>query len=337
MDELTPDYFNDVSPWEKLLSLKIDIGDFIMPLVFQGKIERIIWVFPSWEKYCKDYKETFNVGNVKGTSRFSCDSGHFIFSGEAGIRTKLDNRQRVQVEFTSLENLKSIDIVPENTLLDIDLDFFSTHNPALLYLSDEFNKTIPYLQKLVEPLRFENLCITKEDMSEEETGFYSNHEESYNLYVQYGYLDYIYKKAFPNKKRPISDEKSLEEIKPLIEKWCYKYPLSAFYELKHFLDERVHHPLSNKTFTRNYKPKLINILQYCVTFPHHKSSRSDILKFIKRVTKYLQEKFTTPPAYTTISMSKSDEHTPSDQVDFILNEIYIMIYKIFIVDLVDKQ
>ena len=119
------------------------IADWIIPLIYGGHLNRIIWVKPPWSDQIKNGKYKFSVGstikynkdgNNNGIERLhvSCNEPYWKDESVFMIESKLNNKQSVQLDVLSLP-FKQDTIISKTTwsnyVLDVCLDYFATDNP----------------------------------------------------------------------------------------------------------------------------------------------------------------------------------------------------------------
>jgi hypothetical protein len=325
IDKINSEDFRDVPPWTKLKNRGIEIGNFLMPLVYAGAIDRIVWIKPKWEEYSADVTEEFDVGNVEGTdSDFSSNSGNLLF----GSRThdhKLVNTTRVRLHVYGIDSseLVSLNFDPKTTLLDIDLDYFSTTNPAVTKLEQEFNIPTETVLRLARPYGFLNLCMKIEDMPSDLLEMYKLYDKpSYEQILKAHFLKRHLTRFFPTFTRSVSDELFLERSAAAQKYWCHENPKETFLFTKHFLDLAVLHKIENPDPETQEDPIVNDLLAYSALFPTEILNKTQIMFKMKEVQIFLKEKLSVVPRLTTIVMSESDGHTPSKLVDFLVETMY---------------
>ncbi|XP_056635696.1 UPF0489 protein C5orf22 homolog [Diorhabda sublineata] len=133
---------DDVFHKEKLYK-SLDIANWIMPAVYAGHFDHVIWIKPPWAHQIEDSSQSFNIGKdkVEGTIRLDCKETYFLSECLYSNLRDLENVKTVKLDvFTlgnTLQNLSddlnklrsSISKSDARVVLDIDLDFFSTGNP----------------------------------------------------------------------------------------------------------------------------------------------------------------------------------------------------------------
>ncbi|KAF7257643.1 hypothetical protein EG68_05815 [Paragonimus skrjabini miyazakii] len=127
---------------QKLIE-KISIEDWIIPLIFAGHVDHVIWLHPTWSGQLCDRKPTcYTVGEDKETKRLGVDIPEPYFYNEAVFCSEEDMNSPVKfgltvspVHETNTLCKMCTDVVcvllNQPFILDIDLDVFSTQNPLL--------------------------------------------------------------------------------------------------------------------------------------------------------------------------------------------------------------
>lgn len=121
----------------------LDIANWIMPAVYAGHFDHVVWIKPPWAHQIEDSSQSFNIGKdkVEGTIRLDCKETYFLSECLYTNLKDLVNVKPVQLDVLTLGNklqnssddlnkLRSwISKSDAHIVLDIDLDFFSTGNP----------------------------------------------------------------------------------------------------------------------------------------------------------------------------------------------------------------
>jgi hypothetical protein len=315
----------------KLVS--IEIQNFISPFITSGIIERVIWILPTFEEFYFPYSAKIDFGINPKTKKIESNSDHFMFSSNPNVTlTNITTVRRkfffkifhkIQLEIFSLKDeflTKKLNITPENTLLNIDLDYFSVTSPQFKSLSEEFSKeTVLRLINLFHP---KNYCF-KHDTFKRILGkyeFIASHETS-ALYGNFQKLSEIYLN------RPLVKhfefENVLKDSKNLKLFWCSKeFSFESLLEELHEMRE----------YAQDY-PDFYDDFFLIMSSPLHFSSYDEIMSSVKVLKTYLSTNGFGPeklPLITTIAKSLTDGHSQHRKYQFILNQVMDMIYDLFV-------
>uniref|UniRef100_A0A1B0CZE7 Uncharacterized protein n=1 Tax=Phlebotomus papatasi TaxID=29031 RepID=A0A1B0CZE7_PHLPP len=123
---------------ETLLS-SLSIENWIIPTCFAGHVSRIFWVRQEWASQIPPGRHDFVVGeNPSGKIRVNSELEYFISEGSFTPTERLKCQKNVEFHVGTTKDILLSDTKPNTFILDIDLDYFSTHNP-FLKLHEEVN------------------------------------------------------------------------------------------------------------------------------------------------------------------------------------------------------
>ncbi|KAG5445221.1 UPF0489 protein C5orf22, variant 3 [Clonorchis sinensis] len=120
---------------------KTSIEDWIIPMIYAGHIDHVIWLHPHWSnQLCNRRPTCYTVGEDKETKRLGLDIPEPYFYDDGVFCSEEDMNTRVKFGLTvaSVHETNTLckvctDIVcvllNQPFILDIDLDVFSTQNP----------------------------------------------------------------------------------------------------------------------------------------------------------------------------------------------------------------
>lgn len=305
---------------EKLLNA-LSIENWLMPVVYAGHLDQLIWIKPEWANQIDDGDFSFRIGDSGGNIR--CDSSleYFLSEGTYQPRCELNNQRHIKLRVFTLnesllngqnsevrrcEFLDCVDDANEHFILDIDLDFFSTANPFKKALHQNVYERLKQLFK-------RDFFDHRFDLSatEDELNAFTNERTNY-----LNSLEMIFRQLEQN-----VDESDLEIPNAL---QGYKTEI-----LKLVCDVKMYH--SNDIERGNIG--WMTIFDAGCTFdsnelPHHISTEDEIQKLISIFKRFLQV-FLYTPSIITISRSSDDDYCPIEQVDFIQQLVFDTIYEVY--------
>lgn len=122
---------------ERLLSA-LSIENWIMPACYAGHFDRIVWCKPPWAKQMPVGEQRFSIGDYAGVIGVSCALEYFVSEGSYRPVADMEHTRPVLLHTIEVPVAGDVDyetvssvLGDSNFVLDIDLDFFSTHNPFL--------------------------------------------------------------------------------------------------------------------------------------------------------------------------------------------------------------
>ncbi|CAO1349286.1 unnamed protein product [Diamesa tonsa] len=279
---------------ELLESLSIE--NWIIPTLFAGHLNEVQWVRPPWAKQIPDGQHTFFVGDYNDRIHVSSTLDYFLTDGCYQRQDKLQNKKKVTIHVSEMNEIISNELLDDDEnkhwILDIDLDYFSTHNPFLnIYPKAETYEKLRKLyslEKNYDPTNLDSVDAYVSNRNKQLDFF----ETLFGHMAQFGNLD--------NFK---CDDKTLEDkytlATELIDCLCYHY---SIYEIDWFI-------VNDAGCTTD---------DLEVELPHHESTTEEFTDMIKKFEKFLKS-LKKPPTVITIARSSLDDYTPVDQVDIIQN------------------
>lgn len=112
----------------------IDIASFQLAAARAGLVRRVLWLRPAWADQITDGEHRFRLGTGPGDSlRVDSPLDYYVLNDAYRATSDLRDAVDVELRVLVLEPESDERLVPEGTpfILDIDLDIFSTRNPAV--------------------------------------------------------------------------------------------------------------------------------------------------------------------------------------------------------------
>ena len=279
---------------ELLESLSIE--NWIIPTLFAGHLNEVQWVRPPWANQMPDGQHTFFVGEYNDRIHVNSVLDYFLTDGCYQRKDKLQNKKEVTIHVSEMNDIISNELLnhdeDKHWILDIDLDYFSTHNPFLnIYpKADAYEKLrkLYYINKNYDPTNLDSVDEYVSNRNKELDFF----EKLFGHMAQCGNLE-----NFKCEDKTLEDKFNLAT--ELIDCLCYHY---SIYEIDWFI-------VNDAGCTTDDQD---------VELPHHESTIAEITEMIKKFEKYLKS-LKKPPTVITIARSSLDDYTPVDQVDIIQN------------------
>ncbi|KAK9881783.1 hypothetical protein WA026_017301 [Henosepilachna vigintioctopunctata] len=281
-----------------------DIENWIMPNCYTGILHHLVWVKPPWANQIKGTHQKIYIGKCKSTSlmRLECKENYYVSEELFMLRKDMEAIRPITLDCLTLgsrlvdaeddiQQMKQISesISKSSTILDIDLDFFSTTNP-FLGLYDKADLYV-HLQSL---FRF------NPPKSDSDVDILASQQERI---AQLGELETLFNHLNEHNSLPILEGQTpsarYTEVASLVE------ALREFYD-----DDEIDWML---------------ILDGGCTIddrglPHNISTMEELDVMFKSFENFL-DIFSEAPRIITISRSSSDEYTPPDQVEYIQSKV----------------
>ncbi|KER32556.1 LOW QUALITY PROTEIN: hypothetical protein T265_12793 [Opisthorchis viverrini] len=149
---------------------KTSIEDWIIPMIYAGHVDHVIWLHPHWSnQLCNRRPTCYTVGEDKETKRLGLDIPESYFYDDGVFCSEEDMNTRVKFGLTvaSVHETNTLckvctDIVcvllNQPFILDIDLDVFSTQNP-FMELIDHLYASPPSLSIPLSPREINNPAV----------------------------------------------------------------------------------------------------------------------------------------------------------------------------------
>lgn len=285
----------------------ISIENWLMPTVFAGHVDRIVWIKPDWANQMPKGKFQFHVGEHEGSIRTDSTLEYFVSEGCYQPEEQLENKKSLTLQVCAIEEYKVSDDDGLNSgfILDVDLDYFSTHNPFL-----KIYEKVSLYDKLKEIFISPELADTTEnDLAKLQRIAKDREEKLEFLETMFLYLE---------------EEGSLKHF--LVD---YQKEISEEYTQ---LLEKVSNLV--KVLNKEYAEEEIDWSMIydagctcdVTDLPHHESTREEIQSLVEKFESFLTH-LPAPPTVITMSRSSEDDYTPADQVEQIQELVMMALQK----------
>ena len=138
----------------------VTIDSFQLAAFKAGVIDRVVWVRPEWARQIPDGDYRFVIGDdPAGKLRVTSTLDYYVMTGVWIQRNQLHNGRTVSLGVSTAAGLQR-SALSGPVILDIDLDYFSTRNPA----ADEMRQAgidEETIQKLYAIFALENLNMSR--------------------------------------------------------------------------------------------------------------------------------------------------------------------------------
>ena len=278
----------------------LSIENWILPAVYSGHINKIVWVKPNWSTQIKCGKYDLIIGkNALGTLSCNCKESYFLSDNLYVHEDNLVNQKDFSLYVCDFDELLSetkdqylADLLDycgdsKNLILDIDLDFFSTIDPFKLMFKLDTDYSL-----------FKQVYTTKMQPMLDDQDF------------QFEYNRFLVDK---NKKlRQIWDYLSNDDLDVQVTQSDLKF----YFDLEN-LKNIIQTNKLDKEILHSYGAGLDEH-----SLPHHISSRQELTLMFEQMLKFFQIYLATnKPGVVTLARSSLDDYCPVDQVDFIQEEM----------------
>lgn len=277
---------------EELLEA-LSIENWIMPMAYAGHVTTLIWIKPLWANQIPNGNYEFHVGHNGGVIRTSSCLDYFLSEGSCCAEESLSNSKLIKLYVRTLgDDMDDFDVPLDesgNIILDIDLDFFSTHNPFRNVYENA--KIFDHLKHI-----FKYRAANRDDLD------FEIYEKSRIRENQLNYLESIFK--------------HLEEFGNL-DDWKWR---KSDDNLKLHMENLIKDLKDNYTEINWMLVNDAGCTYDLVELPHHESSDDTISKMMHQFEKLLIH-IKKPPTIVTISRSTEDDYCPKTQVENIQNDV----------------
>ncbi|XP_059622436.1 UPF0489 protein C5orf22 homolog [Phlebotomus argentipes] len=284
---------------EKLLP-SLSIENWIMPTCFAGHVSRIFWIRQDWAQQIPPGRHDFTVGEHNGHIHVDSELEYFISEGSFAPIECLKSQKSIELHVGTVEEILCGDVRPENFILDIDLDYFSTHNPFLnlhseVNLYERLREIYSYTLDKTDLVTTVDRRVAQLDFLE---GIFMHLQQSGNL------------EDFPAKDHPL-----FEPVKRLSDDISEKCTSSAT------IDWEIIHSAGCTLDTTQ--------------LPHHEATDAELRDSLATLKSFLM--CHPPPTIITISRSTDDDYCPAHQVEDIQTALLDTLRDIYSESLAEPQ
>lgn len=273
----------------------ISIENWMMPTVFAGHVERIVWIKPDWANQMPKGKFQFHVGEHEGSIRTDSTLEYFVSEGCYQPEDQLENKKSLTLQVCAIEEYKVSDDdgLKDGYILDIDLDYFSTHNPFL-----KIYEKVGLYDKLKEIFISPELADTTENDLAKLQRIAKDREEK----LEFLESMFLYLEEVGNLKHFLVDyqQEISEEYSQLLEKVSNLVTILK----KEYAEEEIDWSM---IYDAGCTCDVTDL-------PHHESSREEIQSLVQQLESFLAL-LPAPPTVITMSRSSEDDYTPAHQVE----------------------
>lgn len=328
----------------------VSIENWLMPAVYAGHFDRLVWIKPEWAHQIENGDYRFSIGDHSGFIR--CDSTLEYFLGEGTYRPHYDlcNPKLVDLRVTTLHTTandkdavradddrqvakyhedddglekKRLESILNETdddetyVLDIDLDFFSTHNPFLACIGngDTNNDVYVMIKKLFKGKFFEEKFSASSDPDVVMAFIERRLRHLDDLECVFAHLN---------------DGNNIENMKS---------PPESLHSMWQGIDELVKIIQEENKCANEAIDWMLYYYAGCTfdssELPHHESSHLEIDRLIDAFKEFLRQ-LKRLPTIITISRSSEDDYCPAHQVEQIQKAVLVALSEVLGDRLTDK-
>lgn len=281
----------------------VSIENWIMPAVYAGHLNDLVWMKPFWARQMPDGDHDFTIGDHDGLIRVDSKLEYFVSEGSFQAEKQLNNKTKVHLKVFTLDEsitqstsigdtFKNMSQNDCHFILDIDLDFFSTRNP----FKRIFDRGTIFQE--LKSIYYMEMCDTTTsadddilEWSVKRLEHLRNLEEFFMYLNRHGSLE------------GYQGPKGIQQIYPDLLKLVENMR-------KHYKEEEIDWELVNNAGCTFDSTEL----------PDHESSDAEIKALIEYFVIFL-EKLKAKPTIITISRSSEDDYCPIHQVDMIQTKV----------------
>jgi hypothetical protein len=278
----------------------LSIENWIVPAVYAGHLETLVWVKPSWAAQINAGEYTIVVGKDPETGgiRCNCKEGYFLSESLYVNEKHLVNKREFTLYVCDYDSMlsrrdsfllnlfKSAKTADKRFILDIDLDFFSTKDPfkEMFATKEEYD-----LFKKVYSMKFE----TGGDFDSDFEIFVNT--KRVRMEKVFAYLSQETGERSEESDFIGEEKRNLDEFADVVR--ANKIDLEIIHSYGCAIDE--------------------------ITLPHHVTDSNELSKMLDNFDAFLNKYFSSHlmPSAVTIARSSLDGYCPIEQVEFIQEQV----------------
>ncbi|EDW33513.1 GL21916 [Drosophila persimilis] len=320
-DLVIPRHIAASSTYDKETMLnELSIENWIMPTLYAGHFNRMVWLKNSWCQQIPTGKHEFKIGQKDDRIGVDCPLDYFIADGNYCSSDSLQEARHVELQVydADSDSLDPRQFITEKDakgfVLDIDLDFFSTSNPFL-----EIYKDADCYNQLKEIFHFVSVEAVKKAATATISEYMATADKRQTQLEALKRIFWHLEEQRSLDGLELPDETVISpevyaKIVHLTEQLQDKYP-----------DDEIDWHLifdSGSTTDNN-------------GLPHHISSSQELEEYFANFKRFL-ERLPVPPVAITMAHSAQDDYCPQDQVAFIEERVLRLLKDVFGERLNDK-
>ena len=344
--------FNDPEEFlHRLRNSETGIADWILPFVYGGHLNKLIWVKPPWSDQIEVGNYNFFVGAAcpkeeigYETLFVSCPQPYWTEEDRYVSECSLKNRQRLELDVVSLPQASCkvpLQFSDSGYILDVCLDYFSTNNPFYEEIKGILpKKGLPVVQKLY---RFLSKVINRKSIhSNKQNNIDGSLKGSENAAKcnndgRIDFITYLFKNSTVLQKDPCANDPVFDMLyREIFDQLCsdnedpenqhspgYEREKHTSSSLKSNFVAAVRQFLDILRALPQDKHATLKECFTMLSLPKHESSKSEMRQLLQDFEKYLAYLKTQhgDPKLVTIACSSTDGFTPALNVHWILQRV----------------
>lgn len=271
---------------------ELSIENWIMPTLYAGQFNHLVWLKNSWCQQIPVGKYDFRIGEHDDLMYVDLPVDYFASEGNYSEEQHLERPKSIKLEVYNVDDYVE-DLQLDKYVLDIDLDFFSTKNPFL-----EVYKKANCYEQLKTIFNYDRTKMSLEASQK-------RCRQLDNLKAAFEYID---------------EHKSLDSYEN------NEIPPETFEALKELVASMAEH------YTPDEVEWSLVFDAGCTAdndgLPHHISTDDELIEHYRRFKEFLIS-LPCPPVIVTISRSSEDDYCPVNQVTVIQSKVIETLVDVF--------